>query len=82
MLATADGFHEVEHAIGAVATDLEPRVTDGGMDCLVLSNLDTETGCTIVIKPWTEYVHSHDCLGIPGAVTLRAAKGDAKWPTH
>lgn len=52
------------------------------MDCLVLSNLDTETGCTIVIKPWTEYVHSHDCLGIPGAVTLRAAKGDAKWPTH
>lgn len=64
VLVTADGFREAEHAIGAVATDLEPLVTDGGMYCLVLSNLNTELRCAVVIKPWTELIHGHDCSGI------------------
>jgi hypothetical protein len=64
-VATVDGLHEAGQVNDAPATDCEPSLSAGGMHCFVLSNLDTEFGCTVCIEPCTEDIHSHDGCGIP-----------------
>ena len=67
-----NGFHDSEHAEGSLATGYDLSVTTAGMHHFYLTPLATEWAYTVVIRHWANYLHSHDCAGVPGAVSPRS----------